>query len=189
MLINEGTYDARIINAVLTEKGEEKNPVIELTVEITGNGLESPAELSKTFWFGEKLDEYNENKPEWQVSFERLRELGFVGEDISDMSAVIGFTGRCGVKNKSGKNGAYSVVTWIGRSGSKPMPANKAASFADQMRARLAAMNGGKAAPQASARPAQQRPAQPAQRPAQRPAPQAKAVEDFSAPDTSDVPF
>lgn len=191
MLINEGTYDARITDATLTEKGEEKKPVIELTIEVTGNGLESPVTLSKTYWFGEEPDQYNEGKREWQVSVERLRELGFVGDDISDLSAVVGFVGRCGVKNKTGTSGAYSVVSWVGKGGAKPMAQAKAASFAEQMKAKIRALSDAKPAQpaaQAAARPAQaaqRTQPRPAQRPAQKPAPEP----DFNEPDTSDVPF
>lgn len=182
MLINEGTYDARITAATLTETKPQDGagkPVIEVIVELTGGGLDQPVELAKTYWLGEEPDSYNNGKPEWQVSLERLKELGFEGTDITQLGGLIGFVGKAGVKNKTGKNGAaYSAVSWIGKAlGSKPMDPSRAQGFAAKMKARIAAMGGGGgAAPAPSARPAATRT-------------QPKAAPPIVEPDDTDVPF
>jgi hypothetical protein len=192
MQINEGTYDARVLSATLTEtKNEDPQPVIEVIIEVTGNGLENPVELAKSYYLSDRPDEYNDNKPEWQVSLERLRDIGFKGADISQLGSCVGFVGKAGVKNKTSKRGtAYSAVSWIGRAlQAKPMEQAKAKGFAERMKARIQAMEGGRpaAAPAAAQRPAQRAQA-PQQRPAQRQQP-APPAPDFNAPDDSEVPF
>ncbi len=191
MQINEGRYAARIIAAVLTEtSGDDKQPVIDVTVELTGNGLEAPVELSKSFYLSDRPDEYNDNKPEWAVSIERLKKLGFVGDNIEQLDSIIGFVGVAGVKNKTSKKGTvYSAVSWIDRENAqqaKPMEPVKAKSFAAAMKAKMQAAGlAGSSAPRPQStanRPAQQRPA---------PQRQAKpaAEPDFIEPDSSDIPF
>lgn len=178
MEINEGTYDARVVNAVLTEsKGDDPQPVIEVVVELTGNGLEGPVELSKTYWLGDRLDEYNNNKPDWQVSLDRLREIGFAGDDINELGSLVGFVGKAGVKNKSKNGTVYSNISWIGKAlGPKPMDKAKAKNFAAQMKAKIAAT---------STTPA------PASRAPQRtqPKPAAKPAPAVSEEDMGDLPF
>lgn len=187
MQITEGKYAARVVNAVLTEtSGDDKQPVIEVTVELTGNGLDAPVELSKSYYLSERPDEYNDNKPEWAVSLERLRKLGFAGDDITQLESVIGFVGVAGVKNKVSKKGAaYSVVSWIDRENAqqaKPMESTKAKSFAAQMKAKMqaAGLSSGASAPRPQARAAQ---------PPVRTQPKPKPADDFTAPDETDVPF
>lgn len=180
MLINEGKYQAKVTAAVLTEAGQDKKPVIEITAELTGNGLNEPVSLSKTFWLGEQKDEYDEQgRAEWVVSLERLRKIGFTGDDIAQLDSCVGFVGVAGVKTKTGRNGQpYSVMSWIDRaSTAKPMEAAKARNFADEMKARIRAVEG-------SNRPAPA-PRAAAQRPQARPA----AQPEFTAPDDSEIPF
>ena len=187
MHINEGTYDARVINAVLTEtKGENPQPVIEVVVELTGNGLEQPVELSKTYWLDDEPDQFNDGKPGWQVSLEKLRAIGFAGDDINELSSIIGFVGKAGVKNKSSKtNAVYSSVSWIGKAlGAKPMDAGKAKNFAAQMKAKIAATSHA-----ATTRPAPRPASQRTQPQPQRPAQNKPAAPSFTDPDTGDVPF
>jgi hypothetical protein len=186
MHINEGTYDARVINAVLTEtKGEDPQPVIEVVVELTGNGLEQPVELSKTYWLDDRPDQYNDNKPGWQVSLEKLRDIGFAGDDINELSSVIGFVGKAGIKNKSKNDVVYSNVSWIGKAlGAKPMDTAKAKNFAAQMKAKIAATS-----PATTSRPAPRPAPQRTQPQPQRPAQSKPAAPNFTDPDTGDVPF
>lgn len=181
MLINEGKYQAKVIAAVLTEAGEDKKPVIEITAELTGNGLNEPVSLSKTFWLGEQKDEYDEQgRAEWAVSLERLRKIGFTGDDIAQLDSCVGFVGVAGVKTKTSKNGQkYSALSWIDRANTaKPMEAAKAKSFAEQMKARIKSVEGSNR-PAPAARPA------PTRTPPKAAAPQP----EFTAPDDSEIPF
>lgn len=188
MQINEGTYDARVTRATLTEtQSDDPKPVIEVVVELTGNGLETPVELAKSYYLGEEPDSYNDNKPEWQVSLDRLRILGFSGDDITQLDSCVGFVGKAGVKNKVSKKGtAYSAVSWIDKANdyaAKPMEQNRAKNFAQLMKARI--QSTGSAQPKPAPRPTQARPAQPPVRTQPKP----KPAEDFTAPDESDIPF
>jgi hypothetical protein len=189
MLINEGKYDARVTKAVLTETtSDDPQPVIEITVELTGKDLKSPVELSKSYYLSDRPDEKNDNKPEWQVSLDRLRILGFEGDDITQLDSVVGFVGVAGVNSRTSKKGtAYSAVSWIDKANTfaaKPMEVSKAKNFAALMKARLQASSATpKPAPRAS---------QPQQRLQQLQCmqPKAKPAEpDYNAPDESDVPF
>ncbi len=165
MQINEGRYRAKIIAAVLTEtSGEERQPVIDVTVELTGNGLEAPVKLSKSYYLSDRPDPYNDNKPEWAVSIERLKKLGFKGDDIDQLESVVGFVGVAGVKNKTSKSGTiYSVVSWIDSESAqaKPMERAKAKSFAAAMKAKMQAAGAGSSAPRSTANRPVQQPAQP----------------------------
>ncbi len=189
MLINEGKYKARVVRAVLTEAGQDKKPVIEITAELTGGDVAEPVQLSKTFWLGEEIDTYDEDKrAEWVVSIEKLRKIGFDGDDITQLDSCIGFVGVAGVKNKPNKNGggSHSTISWIGpEMGAKPMDASKAKSFAEQMKARIRAVEGGNR-PAPNNRPTPiARPAPTRTQPQSRPAPQ----ESFTAPDDGEIPF
>lgn len=177
MLIKEGKYQAKVTAAVLGEAGQDKKPVIEITADVMGNGLEEPVSLTKTFWLGEEPDKYDDQRrPEWVVSLERLRKIGFTGDDIAQLDSVVGFVGVAGVKTKPGKN--YSIISWIDEaSGAPPMAAAKAKSFAEQMKARIKSVESGNR-PAPAPRPA-------AQRPQARPAPQPES----NAPDDSEIPF
>lgn len=180
MQINEGTYDARIIKATLTEtkpSAGDPTPIVELIVELTGGALEEPVELAKAYWLGDKIDEKH-NEAEWKVSIQKLREFGFEGDDVTQLGSIVGFVGKAGVINKTKNNATSSTIQWIGKAfGSKPMDPSRAQGFAAKMKARIAAMGGG-AASAPSARPVPTR-TQP------KPAAQAFAVE----PDDTDVPF
>lgn len=181
MDIVEGKHQCRITGAQLTEaQTSPPKPVIEVVADVWGgpSGIEetAPVSIKKTYWLGDNVDAYDEQKrPEWQVSLEKLRKLGFKGDDITQLASLVGFAGACGVKIKNG----YADLAWIGTDGAKlspAMPAAKAASFAEQMKARIQAMG-----PAKTGGPPQRTQPKPASKPAVEP--------DFTAPDTSDVPF
>lgn len=179
MQIKEGTYDARIIKATLTEtkpSAGDPTPIIEVIVELTVPDHDQPVEFSKGYWLGDKIDEKH-GKEEWKVSVESLRKIGFEGNDVAQLDSLIGFVGKAGVLSKTKNGTTYSVVTWIGKAlGSKPMDPSRAQGFAAKMKARLAAMSAGGAAPAPSARPVPTR---------TQPKPAPAIVE----PDDTDVPF
>lgn len=183
MEIPDGRYRARGIEAALgkTSTGKEQVAVLFQLMDAEGNPTNT---ITWHGYFTEKA---------WERTVESLRNCGWEGDDISDLSGVDRNEVSLVIEAEEYQGAWTSKVKWVNAPGSglalkDQLQPHEAQSFAQQMRGKILALNQSK--PQQGQRRA---PAQQSARaaPSQRsPEPPPAAYDDrYGPPADDDLPF
>lgn len=140
-LIPEGTYVGKVIDYKFAET-ENGVPLIRLMLEITGGEFDGRI-IHKDLYLSEAA---------WQRSVEMLRDCGWTGDDITDLSGVLNEQrvyfeivhemvtdkNRNPVIDASGNMKYQARVSWVGKPrGPKPLEDDKLARLRAVMKQRL----------------------------------------------------
>lgn len=136
-MIAPGTYKARAVSAAMEKSGEKGSDQVHVNFR-----LESGEELD---WFG-----YFTEKTESRT-LESLVLCGWNGEDFITFAGITANDVNVVIEHEEYKGKMRARIAWVNDPnrtvGGKPMEANEVASFADRMRAKVAALKASKGQP------------------------------------------